>query len=91
MTQDKNWPQLSEARIDEMVDTATAFPQERAQVFIWWSRPALAVAASVILLIAVVAGFQTPRYSMPHAENITATDNGDLSDYMMYEILDDLI
>lgn len=93
MTYDKNWPQLSAAQIDAMVDRAVAQPQEPG-VFIWFSRPALALAASLVLLVVIAV-----TWSLPHApvtipvQNVAATTgNGDaeFSDYMMYELLDDL-
>lgn len=90
MTNNKNWPQLSASRIDQMTDHALSFTQEKPQVIVFWSRPALALAASIVLLIAVAVSWQMPRYSAPHVENVAATEGGDLSDYMMYELLEDL-
>ena len=91
MTRDKNWPQLSADRIDQMTDHALSFAQEKPPVILFRSRPAWALAASVVLLIAVAVSWQAPRYhNAPHVESAAAADGGELSDYMMYELLEDL-
>ncbi|HCM83918.1 MAG TPA: hypothetical protein PKW15_01725 [Alphaproteobacteria bacterium] len=91
MKTDKNWPQLSAARIDDMIETAIAFPQERPQMLVWFSRPAMAIAASVVLLIAVAAAWQVPNYNpSPQVQNASVSDDIGLTDYMMYDLLEDL-
>jgi hypothetical protein len=85
----KLWPELSITEINRMADIAILRSQEKPRIHLL-SRPALALAASVVLVVVAAVQLSWPNRNVAGLTQDVAVMDDDISDYLIYDLLDDL-